>query len=122
MGTLIEDINLSIRNSGGRMTLAHLIVEESPGWFTIEDRRFLKRRAYHAEVARRKIARRIKSDAHWKDEDVSFLLDKYGKMPIARLARILGRTKAATQAKFYKTAPESVINLLPEYTNGRGYK
>lgn len=122
MGTLLEDINLSIRNSGGRMTLAHLIIEETPGWFTIQERRFLKRRAYHAEVERRKLAKTKASTARWKEEDTSYLLDNYGKMTIARLARILGRTKAATQAKFYKTAPESVINKLPEYISGRGYK
>lgn len=122
MGTLLEDINLSIRNSGGRMTLAHLIIEETPGWFTIQERRFLKRRAYWAESQRRRTKNREKSASHWKEEDISFLLDKYGKMPISRLARLLGRTQAATQAKFYKTAPESVIRLLPAYVNGRGYK
>lgn len=122
MGTLIDDINLSIRNAGGRMTLAHLIIEETPGWFTIEDKRFLKRRAYLAEAGRRRCAKRIKSTAHWQSEDVSFLLDKYGKMSIARLARILGRTTAATQAKFYRIASESIIQLLPYYKNGRGYK
>lgn len=120
--TLIDDINLSIRNAGGRMTLAHLIIEETPGWFTIHDRRFLKRRAYWAEAQRRRTSTREKSAARWKEEDISFLLDKYGKMPIARLAKFLGRTRAATQAKFYKTASKEVIKSLPDYISGRGYK
>lgn len=122
MGTLLEDINLSIRNHGGRMTLAHLIVEETPGWFTIQNRRFFKRRAYESEAARRKLAKRLKSKANWRPEDVDYLLDKYGTMTIGKLARILGRTKAATQAKFYKSAPKEAIEKLPGYISGRGWK
>lgn len=119
---LLETIKNEIKQAGGRMTLAHMIIEESTGWFNIEDRRFFKRRAYLAEAERRKLLKRQKSEAGWKPEDIEFLMDKYGKMPVARLARLLGRTRAATQRKFYKSASKATIEALPEFINGRGYK
>lgn len=117
MVTLIEDIQSEIKAAGGRARLAHAIIGESPGWFTIHDRRYFKRRAGQAD---RYVKKRVRSNG-WSEDDLAYLVSKYGTMSVTRLARTLGRTQKATCKKFYQVATPERIAELPILTRGKKY-
>lgn len=107
MGTLIEDIENSIKQAGGRHCLADEIILESPNWFPIGLRRFIHRRA---DEIRRTYARRKKKTSarlnKWSDEDVEYLLKNYGTMKTRRLADALNRTSTTIRMKFSNIATD----------------
>jgi hypothetical protein len=117
MDTLIDDIRESIKSVGGRVILGNLIIQQTPGWFDIQTRRYFKRRA---EQADRYVKKRVRSNG-WSEDDVEYLLRNYGKMPVSRLARTLGRTHKATCRKFYLIATPERISEVPVLTRGKKY-
>ena len=118
MSTLLEDIQLSIKKSGGRNRLGDLIIQETPGWFDIETKRYFARRAAQANSYCKVRTRSNK----WSNDDLSYLLQKYGTMPVSRLARILGRNKMAVSMKFHRVATPEIIAMLPKLKTGQKYR
>lgn len=118
MSDLLSNINSLIKQSGGRARLAHAIIQESPGWFDMHTKQFIKRRAGQAD---RYVKRRVRSNG-WSDEDLEYLIKSYGTMPVTRLARALGRTQKATCKKFYQVAGTERIAMLPKLTRGQKYR
>jgi len=118
MRTLLEDINLSIKNAGGKNRLANFIIQETPKWFDIETQRFFKRRASQAnsycKVRHRKNG--------WSEDDLAYLLKNYGTMPVSRLARILDRNPKAVAMMFYKVATIEQRLKLPKLKTGQKFR
>lgn len=119
--TLIEEINKEIKNSGGRITLAHIIVEESPGWFSIEFRRSIRWSAMDTARHRLKASKMKRSPKRWTKEDTDYLLDKYGTMKTSRLANILERRSDSCIQKFFAIASPARISQLPKIKRGGHY-
>lgn len=119
--TLLESIQSEIKAAGGRWTLAHRIIEESPGWFTIQDRRRARENATRAAARRRFAANMKRSERRWSKEDTAYLLEKYGTMKGSQLGRILNRSAEACQKKFFLTASPERIAMLPKLNKGENY-
>lgn len=119
--TLLENIKSEIKQAGGRWTLAHQIIEETPGWFTVQDRRRARENATGAAARRRFAANMKRSERRWSKEDTEYLLDKYGTMKGSRLGRILNRSAEACQKKFFLTASPERIAELPDIKRGENY-
>lgn len=119
--TFLSDITQSIKDAGGRWTLAHQIIEESPGWFDIKDRRRARENATGAAARRRFAANMKRSERRWKDEDVEYLLEKYGTMRLVNLGRILNRSAEACTKKFFIVASVDRVAQLPKIKKGGHY-
>ena len=118
MQSILDDINKSIKKSGGRNRLANLIIQETPKWFDIETQRFFSRRAAQAnsycKVRERKNG--------WSQDDLAYLLRNFGSMPVSRLARIMGRSTKSISMKFYRVATPQLLEKLPKLKRGQKYR
>lgn len=103
------------------MTLAHIIIEESPGWFDVETRIKVKIRAGEAARARMKARKKTRSRKRWTAEDTEYLIQKYGTMKTSKLANILERRSDSCIQKFFMIASPERISQLPKIKRGSHY-
>ncbi len=120
--SLLENIELEIKKAGGRMSLAHLIIEENISLFSRHDRVFIAAQFRNTNAKKRIAEKRERSELRWKDEDVEYLLRNYGKMKCSKLARVLQRSVGSVSKKFQLTAcPERKLQV-PKVERGKSFQ
>lgn len=102
MNTLLEDIKLSIKQTGGRIKLAYLIMKENPAYFSHAEKMNINNR----------LSKQIHWDTHhkiqrphigaWFSEDDEYLLKHWGKKESKVVAKAVNRTVIACNRRMKK--------------------
>lgn len=121
--TLSDIINDEIKNAGGRLQLARLIVSEWPNNFpehelqkliyaNIRNRRAKQKRALFPKQRLR--------EKSWSEEDGEYVMRKYGTMSTRILASFLCRSKPSVQSYYFRFAtPVQLLWLRTESRNAK---
>ena len=120
--SLLENIESEIKKAGGRMSLAHLIIEENISLFSRHDRIFVAAQFRNTNAKRIIAEKHERSELRWKDEDVEYLLRNYGKMTCSKLARILQRTPGSVSKKFQMIASPERKAEVPKVERGKSFR
>lgn len=102
MNTLLEDIKQEIRQTGGRIKLAYLIMKENPFYFTHAEKMNINAR----------LSKQIHWDTHhkinrphigaWDKEEDDYLMKHWGNKASGQVSKHLGRTVIACNRRMQK--------------------
>lgn len=118
MNTLLEDIKLSIKQAGGRIKLAYLLMKENPYAFTYAEKMDMNNR----------LSKQIHWDTHghkkrphtgaWDKEEDEYLLKYWGKKSSATVSKHLNRTVIVCNRRIQKLlTKEEYKARVPQWRN-----
>lgn len=94
--------------------MAAIIVEENPEWFSITDKREIKRRLYDITRPRREPKRL--PPIRWSAEDLDYIMLNYGIIKTRFLSNVINKSVQAIRMKFHAVAtPERKAQLPKKY-------
>lgn len=104
---LLTTITGEINRAGGRVAMMKIIMNENRPYFKHSDWVDLNNRISKHNYMKKKRETALKSDKIWTNEDVNYVLEKFGIIRTSLIAEILGRTVYAIQNCFRMKASES---------------